>query len=226
MLRTNLLSRRYAFVDVETTGFSPASCSVVEVACLLVERGCLVAAFETLINPEQPIPWHATAVHGITDWDVAAKPPLEDVAGFVESMCDGAIVVAHNAGFDLGFLPFLRKYPSLCSYRLAARVVPEAPNHQNQTLRRFFNVKDPALKSRSAHRALADAVVTRHVFFACLHRYLGAGLPDNLRSLIAFTRRQPQLCCYELSAYRPRPPQSSSRPSMVSTTTTPKFHFR
>ena len=249
------VSARYAFVDVETTGFSPITCAVVEVACLVVDHGEVVATFETLVDPQQPIPPYVTAIHGITDQDVASKPALANVAPFVASLCDGAIVVAHNAGFDLGFLPFLQKYPSLCSYRLAYRVVPEAPNHRNQTLGDFFQVSDPILESRSAHRALADAIVTRHVFFACLKRYLRAGLPSDVRSLIAFTRRHPQLCRYEqrvschaeLAPCHPElvpchaeqcacaerrrsieaPPSSRfSTAHTVSTTSTPKFHFR
>ncbi len=202
----DVASARYAFVDVETTGFSPATCAVVEVACLIVERGVLVETFESLVNPQQLIPPYATAVHGITDMDVAGQPTLEAVAPYVESMCANAIVVAHNAAFDLGFLPFLKKFRSVCSYRLAARVVPEAPNHRNQTLGAFFNVTDPLLESRRAHRALADAVVTRHVFFACLSRYLRAGLPDDVASLLAFTRRHPQLCRYMLAIALPLSP--------------------
>ena len=241
MLHANLLSTRYAFVDVETTGFSPVTCAVVEVACLVIDGGHVAAMFETLINPQQSIPSYVTDIHGITDRDVVTKPRLTEVEPFLEAMCDGAIVVAHNAAFDLGFLPFLRKNRSICSYRLAARVVPEAPNHRNQTLREFFRVSDPILNSRAPHRALADVAVTRHVFFACLRRYLYAGLPDNIASLVAFTRRHPQLCRYELRT--PCHPEQcacaeccrsiegqrlpwSSVTRTVSTATAPKFRFR
>jgi len=228
-------SARYAFVDVETTGFTPATCAVVEIGCLVVDHGRIVATFETLVNPLQPIPPRATAIHGIRDDDVARKPTLGMVAPIVRSVCSGAIVVAHNAAFDLAFLPFLQNSPSLCSYRLAARVVPEAPNHKNQTLRAFFKVCDPLLDGRSAHRALADVIVTKHVFFACLTRYLRAGFPADIGSLLAFASTRiarPPLNCHAELVEAPRRELPSchaelveaQRPSwrfgsMVSTTT-------
>ncbi|MBV9973507.1 MAG: 3'-5' exonuclease [Candidatus Eremiobacteraeota bacterium] len=243
MFRSSLLSARYAFVDVETTGFSPTADAVVEVGCVVVEGGQALATFETLVNPGRAIPPAVTAIHGITDAQVVSKPPLAAVAPLLEALCAGAIVVAHNAVFDLSFLPFLQSRPSLCSYRFAARVVPDAPNHKCQTLRDFFAVRDPILESRDPHRALADAAVTRHIFFACLRRYLAAGLPNDVNAMLAFTRRHPQLCRYELRARAPlcHAEQSLSRARrgiegqplsrnqtncMVSTATVPKFYFR
>ena len=183
-----LRDARYAFVDVETTGFYPGYARVVEVACIVVERRNIVASFETLVDPRIPIPAFATEIHGITDASVRGKPSLEAIEDQLVTQCRGAIVVAHNASFDLSFLPFLRYRPVACSYRLAARVVPEAPNHKNQTLRRFFRVKDPDLEGRRPHRAMADAIVTRHVFYACLDRYLSRGFKDDSSALINFLR--------------------------------------
>ena len=100
--------------------------------------------------------------------------------------CRGAVVVAHNAAFDRRFLPFLAAHPSACSWRLAAKVVPEAPNHKNQTLRAFFGVDDPKLHGRRSHRALADVIVTRHVFFHCIERYVALGYDDHIEALFDF----------------------------------------
>ena len=100
--------------------------------------------------------------------------------------CRGAVIVAHNAAFDRRFLPFLAAHPSACSYRLAAKVVPEAPNHKNQTLRAFFGVRDPALTGRRSHRALADVIVTRHVFFHCVDRYVAQGNDDRIEALFDY----------------------------------------
>lgn len=174
----------FAIIDVETTGFSPKTGAVVEVACLLVRDGRVICRFESLIDPRMPIPRRASAIHGITDADVAGKPTLRKLEPFLRYLCDEAIIVAHNARFDLSFLPFLAQRPVACSCRLAVRVAPEAPNHKNQTLRAFFNVADPALDGARAHRAMADAIVTRHVFHACLARFLGRGNDDSVEALL------------------------------------------
>jgi exodeoxyribonuclease X len=177
---------RFAFVDVETTGIDAATCAVVEVAVQIVEAGAVVATFESLVDPGCPIPPIATAIHGIDDAMVAGKPPLRELVPGLLELCSGAVVVAHNAAFDRRFLPFLAGHPSACSWRLASRVVPEAPNHKNQTLRNFFGVRDPKLLGRRAHRALADVIVTRHVFFHCVDRYIAAGYDDDLEALFDF----------------------------------------
>ena len=177
---------RFAFVDVETTGLNARTCGVVEVACQIVERGIVVDSFASLVDPGHAIPSCATSIHGIGDDMVAGKPSLCDLMPTLLERCDGAVVVAHNASFDRRFLPFLADHPSACSYRLAARVVPEAPNHRNQTLRRFFRVRDPELRGRATHRALADVIVTRHVFFHCVDRYVAYGYDDRLDALYDF----------------------------------------
>jgi DNA polymerase-3 subunit epsilon len=177
---------RFAFVDVETTGVDARTCAVVEVAVQIVEAGRVTSSFESLVDPEQPIPSFASAIHGISDRMVRGKPRLRDLTPAILEQCRGSVVVAHNAAFDRRFLPFLAAHPSACSYRLAAKVVPESPNHRNATLGAFFGVDDPALRGRRAHRALADVIVTRHVFFHCVDRYVAAGYDDHLEALFDF----------------------------------------
>jgi DNA polymerase-3 subunit epsilon len=181
-----LRSTRFAFIDVETTGIDPATSAVVEVAAQVVDRGRVVATFESLVDPQMPIPPFVSAIHGIDDEMVRGRPLLRQLVPGLVELCGGAVLVAHNAAFDRRFLPFLAARPSVCSWRLASRLVPEAPNHKNQTLGTFFGVRDPGLHGRRAHRALADVIVTRHVFFHCLDRYLAAGHPDDLGALTAF----------------------------------------
>lgn len=184
---------RFAFIDVETTGIDPNKCAVVEVAAQIVEAGEVVASFESLVNPLRGIPPFVTAIHGIDDGMVWGQPHMRDVAPRLRRLCRGAVIVAHNAAFDTRFLPFLAGRPSACSWRLATLVVPEAPNHKNQTLGEFFGVTDPQLDGRRPHRALADVIVTRHVFFHCIDRYLAAGNPDTLEALFDFLQPKYQL---------------------------------
>ena len=190
MSATSIRAARFAFVDVETTGIDPARSAVVEVACEIVEDGAVVASFESLVDPGHPIPAFATAIHGIDDAMVEGRPRLSQLITQLVDLCDCTVLVAHNAAFDRRFLPFLAHRPSVCSYRLATRVVPEAPNHKNQTLGRFFGVRDATLRGRRPHRALADVIVTRHVFFHCVDRYVAAGYDDDLAGLVAFVARR------------------------------------
>jgi len=162
---------RYAVVDVETTGFSPASDRVVEVACVIVQDGHVEHRWSSLVDPGRPIPWRASEVHGITDEDVAQAPSFAEVERELVALCADATVVAHNASFDLGFLTALQPRPHLCTLALARRAFPHAPNYKNQTLRRYLEVdRDPMLRGLEAHRALADALVTAAILLRCLAR--------------------------------------------------------
>jgi DNA polymerase III epsilon subunit family exonuclease len=160
---------RYAVIDLETTGFSAMHDRVVEMACVLIQDRAIVEHWSTLVNPERPIPEYATRVHGITDADVAFAPSFELAQRRLYRFCRGATVVAHNAAFDLSFLPALHRLPSLCTVRLARRAFPHAPNYKNQTLRAYLELdRDPALAAFPAHRALGDAMVTANILLRCL----------------------------------------------------------
>jgi DNA polymerase III epsilon subunit-like protein len=69
--------------------------------------------------------------------------------------------------------------------RLAQLVLPAAPNYKNQGLREYLEISDPRLENASAHRALADAIVTSLIFKECLRRHLASGGADDVAALIA-----------------------------------------
>jgi exodeoxyribonuclease X len=175
----------FAFIDVETTGLSHANDAVIEIACVVVRGGREVESFSTLINPGRPIPPEASAVHNINDADVAGAPSFAEVAPRLRELCADAVIVAHNARFDMGFLPLLADRPVICSMRFAQLVLPEAPNYKNQGLRTYLGVSDPRLENAGAHRALADVIVTTHIFRHCQERYLTLGHTDDVTALIA-----------------------------------------
>ncbi|HEY9179316.1 MAG TPA: 3'-5' exonuclease [Candidatus Baltobacteraceae bacterium] len=170
---------RYAVIDLETTGFSPLTDRVVEAACVLVEHRTITRTWSSHVNPARPIPEYATRVHGITDADVASAPPFEFVQRKLRRLCEGAIVVAHNASFDLSFLPLLAPLPSLCTLRLARQRFPTAPNHKNQTLRAYLRVDELLPLHGTPHRALADALVTAGILLRCLDGYSAPLVPST-----------------------------------------------
>jgi DNA polymerase III epsilon subunit family exonuclease len=92
-------------VDVETTGTSVQSDEIVSLAIVRLDaEGVELDRFASLVRPAGPIPPEATAVHGIDDASVADAPSFTDVAGELLGLLDGAVFVAHNAGFDLPLL--------------------------------------------------------------------------------------------------------------------------
>ena len=92
----------YAVVDVETTGTSVEADEIVSLAVVRLDaRGHELDRFASLVRPAGPIPAEATAVHGIDDAAVCAAPTFAEVAAEVLALLEGAVFVAHNAGFDL-----------------------------------------------------------------------------------------------------------------------------
>lgn len=100
---TKSFPRSIVAIDLETTGLSPLSDKIIEIAAIKIENK-KIHTFHQLINPEILIPEFTTKIHGITDEDVQAMPNIKSIMpGLLEFIGDSAIV-AHNALFDVGFL--------------------------------------------------------------------------------------------------------------------------
>src|SRR5262245_36923007 len=93
------------FLDTETTGLSPRfGDRVVEVALARFRGDVMENFYSALVNPERSISPGATRVHGIADRDVADAPRFREIAQQVYTEMEGAVLVGHNARFDLGFI--------------------------------------------------------------------------------------------------------------------------
>lgn len=152
-----------AVVDVETTGlYAESGDRVIEVAVLRAMPGRAPESWSVLIDPERPIPAGASAVNGITHALLAGAPRFADVAEAVAERLDGAVLLAHNASFDLSFLaaefalagvdPPSR--PALCTLTLARRKFRFASNALGNVARAF------GVPASGAHRAEADVRMT------------------------------------------------------------------
>ena len=193
----------YSVVDVETTGLDPTSGGVVEVACLRVERGVVVDRFASLVHPGRDIPACASAVHGIYDRDVFDAPPIEALRARLLMLTAGSAVVAHNARFDLGFLPFLSARPVICSMRLALHLV-DASTYRNDALRQLLGITMPPGHGPN-HRALADAEVTAAVLAELLHRYAMGPFPQSIPGMIATIAKPARLGRFAFGVHRGTP---------------------
>jgi DNA polymerase-3 subunit alpha (Gram-positive type) len=177
-----LADTEFVVFDIETTGSKRPPCRVVEIGLCRVRAGRIVAELETLVNPCAPIPPFISSLTGITDEMVVAAPPFERVIGDVLDFIGSAVLVAHNAAFDVPFLnhEIAQVYagrklfnPQLCTVSLSRRVVPELVNHRLPTVAEHFSV--PLLRR---HRAHDDARATAQVFVRLLELLEGHGVRD------------------------------------------------
>lgn len=162
------------FLDVETTGASPAwGDRVTEVGLVRVEDGQVTERYQQLCNPGRHIPAGIAALTGITNEMVADAPPFEACHGPVLRLMKDAVAIGHNVRFDLGFMAseFDRDGVDLAAslgfpqvmdtVRIARRVLGPRGNGLQKLAARFH------INVAAAHRALADADTTRQVL-ACL----------------------------------------------------------
>jgi DNA polymerase-3 subunit epsilon len=183
----------FVVVDLETTGGSPADSAITEIGAVKVRGGEVLGEFQTLVNPGTGIPPFIAVLTGITDAMTASAPGIgEALSAFLE-FARGAVLVAHNAPFDLGFLraacegggfswPGFRRVDTAV---LARRVLSrdEVPNCKLATLSRYF-----ATSTAPCHRALADARATVDVLHSLLARLGNLGV-QTLDELDSFTRQ-------------------------------------
>jgi DNA polymerase III subunit epsilon len=180
-LGTPLVDIEFAVLDLETTGGSPATDRITEVGVVKVCGGEVTGTFHTLVNPRMPIPPMVTARTGISDAMVANQEPIEVVLPCLLEFLGDAVLVAHNASFDVRFLQAALQahaYPRLqsrvvCTARLARILLPrdEVPNVKLATLARYLRAG-----TQPCHRAFTDAKATVDVLHALLERAAGFGV--------------------------------------------------
>jgi DNA polymerase-3 subunit epsilon len=164
----------FVVVDLETTGGVPDDCGITEIGAVKVRAGVDLGEFGTLVNPGQPIPPFVAVLTGITEAMLAPAPRLEEALPAFLEFAKGAVWVAHNAPYDIGFLKAACKkfgYPwpkprVLDTVTIARRALTadEVPNRKLGTLAAFFGTRVPS------HRALDDARATVDVLHALFAR--------------------------------------------------------
>nr|WP_240974615.1 DEAD/DEAH box helicase [Arthrobacter sp. SF27] len=174
----------FAVVDVETTGFSAQKNRIVEIAIVRLDAaGVIDSTWSTLINPDQSTgPVH---IHGIHPDDVVSAPRFADVLDEIAQQLAGAVVVAHNAAFDISFLTseFERagvqapSWPTLCTMQLSKQFDPGQPATLAEICKRLN------IEAGEAHTALADATATAQVLMAYLARSNELGGSDLFAAL-------------------------------------------
>jgi len=156
-----MLDQPLAFLDLETTGTSPARDRIIEIGLCLVEGGRLIEEWSTLVNPQSPIPPFIEHYTGITGAMVKVAPTFAELGSELLARLDGRLLVAHNAPFDYGFLrhEFARRQipfaaPVLCTVQLSRRLFPGERRHGLDAV-----IARHGLRCDHRHRALGDARV-------------------------------------------------------------------
>jgi len=186
------LGRPLAFIDVETTGLNPYSDRIVELSILKIHPEGVEEYHSRRINPGIPIPPETTAVHGITDEDVASKPKFGQYAKGVRSFLEGCDIAGFNViKFDL---PFLEAEFARAGVEFSRRgrylVDSQAIYHQRdpRNLEAAYQ-KYCGREMENAHSAEEDAKAAAEVLDGQLHMY--QDLPRDVAGLCAL--------CYQVS---------------------------
>lgn len=159
----------FVAVDLETTGLSPYRDRIVEIGAIKVIEGEIERSFASLVNPGVSIPSRVIKIHGITNEMVRDAPKIEEVLpSFLEFIYDYPLV-AHNAGFDIGFLK--RSALSIDrtienevvdTLQICRRLFPELGNHKLSTVAEYLSVE-----GEDMHRALNDCFYVANIYLCC-----------------------------------------------------------
>lgn len=156
----------YAIVDIETTGSYAAANGITEIAIVIHDGKQVLNYYETLVNPQQPIPRFIQSLTGINDRMVEHAPVFNEVAGQIHELLQNKVFVAHNVNFDYSFLKhqlqtvgYELEARKLCTVRLARKILPGYPSYSLGKLCHYIGIG-----IANHHRAGGDALATAELF--------------------------------------------------------------
>ncbi|MFN7453681.1 MAG: exonuclease domain-containing protein [Pseudobdellovibrionaceae bacterium] len=200
MSQLNQVWEKCTFVafDTETSGAYPLGADIVEFGAVKWRAGEVIAEYQTLLKPKHPMTPFNISIHGITNEMVEDAPPMKEKISEIRDFLGDAILVAHHAPFDLGFvavdfernrIPFPQE-PVLCSSLLSRRLIPESHNHKLQTLISYLKID-----GGQAHRANDDARACLQVALECFRR---AGAQATIADLIGLQGKDLHWSAYQI----------------------------
>ena len=157
---------RYVVFDLETTGLSPNSCKIIEIGAVKVEDGKITDRFSTFVNPKEPIPYKIEELTSIRDDMVIDAPTIEEILPKFMEFCEGCIMVAHNAEFDMSFIKkncdlqgIKYDFTVADTMTLAQFLLPTLSRFRLDTVAKAIGVH-----LGNHHRAVDDAACTADIF--------------------------------------------------------------
>ena len=169
---------RFAFLDIETTGLSPwFGDRICQIAVIVTEGKRIQRTLDLLINPERDLSPSAVHANGLDEAKLSAAPRFAEIVGQLDEALKDAVIVCHNAKFDIQFLDNeYRKlgrtieFPNLVDTLLLAREFYELPSYSLSHLAQDFHITN----NMQGSRALADAITMKNLFFT---------MTDSLKSI-------------------------------------------
>ena len=160
------LEGTYVVFDIETTGFSAVTDRIIEIGAVKVEDGKITDKFSTFVNPKRPIPFRITELTSITDEMVIGSPDIETILPQFIDFIGDAVLVAHNASFDVGFIEQNCKrqkietdFTYVDTVALARVLLPALNRFKLDTVAKALNIS-----LENHHRAVDDAGCTAEIF--------------------------------------------------------------
>lgn len=186
------LDDTFVVFDIETTGFGAAEDRIIEIGAVKITDGAIVDRFSTFVNPEVPIPFEIQQLTHITDDMVLEAPKIEEaLPAFLDFVGESALV-AHNAGFDVGFieqncvrLGRSRTFTSVDTVGLARVLLPTLSKYKLNIVAKALNIS-----LENHHRAVDDAAATAEIYVKFIEMLKERGM-TTLKEVNAFGDMNP-----------------------------------
>ncbi|MBS4980780.1 MAG: PolC-type DNA polymerase III [Lachnospiraceae bacterium] len=186
------LDDTFIVFDIETTGFSATEDRIIEIGAVKITDGAIVDRFSTFVNPEIPIPFEIQQLTHITDDMVLQAPKIEEaLPAFLDFVGESALV-AHNAGFDVGFieqncarLGRSRTFTSVDTVGLARVLLPTLSKYKLNIVAKALNIS-----LENHHRAVDDAAATAEIYVKFIEMLKERGMM-TLKEVNAFGDMNP-----------------------------------
>ena len=181
------LNADFVVFDIETTGFSPVNNKIIEIGAVKIQQGEITDRFSVFVNPGVPIPFEIEKLTSINDSMVMDAPPIEVILPQFLDFCQNAVLVAHNANFDMSFIMenakrqgLLRKFTFVDTLGIARVLLTHQAKHTLDAV-----AKTLSISLENHHRAVDDAECTAHIFlkFSAMLRERGADTLSRINAL-------------------------------------------
>ncbi len=187
-------SAEFVVFDIETTGFSPVNNRIIEIGAVKVSGGEISDRFSSFVNPDVPIPFEIEKLTGINDSMVMGAPFIEEVLPEFLAFCKDAVLVAHNANFDMSFIKenalrqnIRRQFTYVDTVGIARILLPHQAKHTLDAVAKTMGVS-----LENHHRAVDDAEATAEIFVKFISLLKEAGA-DTLAKVNAMGDSSPDI---------------------------------
>ena len=178
--RGQSLDSTFVVFDIETTGFSPQNCRIIEIGAVKVAGGKITDRFSCFVNPEEPIPFRIEQLTGINDQMVEDARTIDEVLPDFLEFCGDAVMAAHNADFDMSFIienchrqGIEREFTFVDTVGMARFLLPALNRFKLDTVAKAVGVR-----LDNHHRAVDDAACTAEIFVRFVEMLKERGITD------------------------------------------------